>query len=286
MGWILLSLLAGFGDAISFAAIKKIKDLDSHSILALKFLISLPFLFIALPFYNWSTPGNVFYVIVAINAILIAISTYLMIKSIQSTPLSLSLPMLSFTPAFLLFSSYVMLRETPSKFGFAGVLLIVAGAYVIHLHHIRDGAFHPFKIMFHEKGIFYMLIVAFIFSFTANLAKIGITMTNPAQFMIISHTLISVFLILLFFKDIRKSSLKIKKNIKNLLLVGVSTAFMELMVAIAFLSAIVPYVISIKRSSIIFGVILGFLFFKEKNIVHSLIGTSIMLAGALLIVLL
>lgn len=44
-------------------------------------------------------------------------------------------------------------------------------------------------------------------------------------------------------------------------------------------------VISIKRLSIVFSVILGYLIFREKNINHRIIGAIIMLIGTAFIVL-
>ena len=48
---------------------------------------------------------------------------------------------------------------------------------------------------------------------------------------------------------------------------------------------LVSYVIAIKRLSIVFGVLFGYLIFKEKNIKERLAGASIMVAGAVLILL-
>lgn len=78
---------------------------------------------------------------------------------------------------------------------------------------------------------------------------------------------------------------EIKNNIKWILILGISTAVMEILIAIAVKFAIIPYIVSLKRTSVIFSVILGAYFFKEKNSRHSLAGALIMFAGALLITL-
>jgi len=48
---------------------------------------------------------------------------------------------------------------------------------------------------------------------------------------------------------------------------------------------IVSYVISIKRTSILFTVLFGFFIFKERNIRSRLMGAIIMILGVLLITL-
>jgi uncharacterized membrane protein len=47
----------------------------------------------------------------------------------------------------------------------------------------------------------------------------------------------------------------------------------------------VAYVIAIKRTNGMMSVLFGHFFFKEKNIKEKLLGSAIMLAGVLLIIL-
>ena len=51
----------------------------------------------------------------------------------------------------------------------------------------------------------------------------------------------------------------------------------------AIIMAIVPYVISIKRSSIVITVLFGHLFFKERGIKERLMGSILMVLGILFI---
>jgi len=54
---------------------------------------------------------------------------------------------------------------------------------------------------------------------------------------------------------------------------------------LAITLVIVPYMVSIKRTSSIFGVLYGKFMFKEKNIKQRFLGAAIMLIGAALIIL-
>jgi uncharacterized membrane protein len=54
-------------------------------------------------------------------------------KAIRVSPLSLTLPYLAFTPAFMIFSGYVFLNEMPNLWGIAGIVLTCAGGlFFIH----------------------------------------------------------------------------------------------------------------------------------------------------------
>ena len=85
--------------------------------------------------------------------------------------------------------------------------------------------------------------------------------------------------------DFNKKIEEIKSNLEYLALLGISSGFMMVVSAYAMLIAIVPYVISLKRSSAIFAIFFGYFYFNEKSIKNALIGTIIMLIGGILITL-
>ena len=284
MLWAFLSILAGLGDAISFASIKKLGKLNTHMKLLFYNLITLPFLLFGFLFYEIPSASSYFYIVVFINAIVWSIAIFLLMRSLETSDLSVSIPILSFTPIFLLLVSYILLKEFPSLQGLIGILIVVAGSYTLNISSIKSGYFEPIKSIFVKKG-FYMLIAAFLFSITASLAKIGINLSNPAYFMFVHYLFTSLILTTLFFNKINENKKQIKANFKYFLIIGISVAFSEILAATAFTLTIVPYVISLKRINVIFSVLIGFLLFKEKHFKESITGSIIMFIGALLITL-
>ena len=284
MIWVILSILAGLGDAISFALIRKLNKLDTYAKLAFYSLMALPFLLFGFLFYEVPSVSAYFYFIVIANVIVWSIAIFLLMKSLESSELSSSIPILSFTPIFLLLVSYMLLQEFPSSQGLLGILIIVIGSYILNISSIKSGYFEPIKSIFIKKG-HYMLIAAFLFSITASLAKIGINLSNPAYFMFMHYSFTSLVLTVLFFNKIKENRNQIKINFKYFLAIGIAVACSELLIATAIKFAIVPYVISLKRSSVVFSVLIGFLFFREKNFNQAVIGAIIMFIGALLITL-
>lgn len=285
MIWVLLSVLAGLGDAISYTSLKKLSNLDYILKLALFNLVVLPFLFLGFLFYDIPQVTFEFYIVVIINVIVWLIAMSLMIKSLQISGLSVSVPMLSFTPIFLLFVSYVLLKEFPTIYGLIGIFVIVIGSYILNISNAKEGYFEPFKEIFRSKGILYMLIAAFLFSITATLAKKGINLSNPAYFMIVHYLIASLILVIFLFKRLIGNIDIIKKNFKRLLVLGISTASSELLAATAFKFAIVPYVISLKRTNVIFSALIGIWFLKEKRPTAVILGVIVMFAGVVLITL-
>ena len=66
---------------------------------------------------------------------------------------------------------------------------------------------------------------------------------------------------------------------------GGATAVSELTMASALRLAIVPYTISLKRTSVLFSVLMGFTVLKEKNFAQTIAGAFIMFMGMLMITL-
>ncbi len=283
MLWAFLSIISGLGDAIMFAVMKKLKGANNSAVVWMQFAVASPFLAVFLYFdYPQRINADVYWIGV-LSGILLLLSSYLLVKAAQVSKLSASMPLLSFTPLFLILTSYFMLNEIPTKSGFFGILLIVLGAYIIHIKSHQKGFLAPFKVLVEDKGSFYILIVAFMWSVTANLFKQGIIDSNPIFFSMIVYAFISVILLPIVFT--KQNIRDIKSNFHMLIFLGLVSAFVVTTASYSMLVAIVPYVIALKRSSVIFAIFLGYFLFKEKGIKNALAGTIIMLIGGLLITL-
>jgi len=285
MIWVMLPIVAGFFDSIFYTALKKLSDLDTYSKIALLNIAALPFLALGFLFFNIPKVSGMFYLVTLINIALFFLAQILMIKSLKMSNLSVSIPMLSFTPVFLLLTSYLMLSEFPTLAGLLGVLLVVLGSYVLNIHEAKQGYLESIKSIFKNKGIFYMVIVAFLYSLCANLGKIGVNLSNPAYYMFMFYFIYSILLFIVFFKNIKSNIIVLRKNLNYFALAGFSTAASEILIGITYKYSIVPYIISLKRASILFSVLIGVFLFKEKNFKQAIIGSAIMLIGVLIITL-
>lgn len=285
MLWAVLSIVAGFGDATIFAITKKLKGVNKAIIIWMQVLIAVPFLLALLYFFQPDNVDSSTYAIGALLGILLLGNHYLLVSAAQIGSLSLSMPLLSTTPLFLLFTSYVMLGEFPTTLGVAGVFFIVTGAYVINIRKERKGLLAPFSLLISNKGSQLALLAAFVMSIMANLFKMGILSSSPIFFSTILHVYMAVLMTILVLMKYKEKMSQIKENAKLFTLLGLSTALMSAAAAFANLLAIVPYVVSLKRSSAFFSILYGKFLFGEDHLVHAIIGTAIMIVGGILIVL-
>lgn len=201
-------------------------------------------------------------------------------KAIKRSELSVTVPLITLTPLFMLLTSPIIIGEFPSALGVVGIVLIVAGTYISNISEDPKKIFAPFVSLVRNQGSRYMLLVAFIWSITANLDKIGVEETSPLYWAFTKDFVILFYLIPILAIKSKKPLLQIKNRKWPLLMVGFfkSTSVVTQMFAIQFL--LVPYVISIKRASSIFIILFAFLYMNErKNFRNRMIGIIVILLG-------
>ena len=307
MLWILLALLGAVTNASYFIIIKRyITRLDPKILTGVGFTCGGLVLFTVSAIREFPVIGQDFYSAVAVTAVLNIIGLSLIFKALSSSDLSLSIPMLSFTPVLLTGTSYLILNEVPSLFGFAGICIIVSGSYVLNISAEDEHFLDPVKSMLRNRGSWYMLIVAFLFAVSINFDKIAMLNSDPFFGMALTVLAIGVaFVLLSAYSLISGRNISLQKQADNAdpapvsgfpsfpyrkylalaVLIGVFVAIESASINVAYTLQIVPYVIAIKRLSIIFVVLCGTLVFSEHEIGKRLMGAALMVAGAIIILL-
>jgi uncharacterized membrane protein len=227
--------------------------------------------------------GNYFWHALFIGGILNTIAALLYMKAIKNSDLSLTIPMTTFTPLFLLATSPIILHEFPSIYGLIGIILIVIGSYTLNIKEKHKGFLAPFKALLRNDGPKLMLTVAFIWSITSNIDKIGIKNSSPIFWVISNMIFWSILLSIIMIIKSKKSIKNIPLNLKVLIPIGVFDGLAAITQMIAVNMTLVAYVISIKRTSSILSVLSGYFIFKEKNIKERLLGVVIMVIGVIFI---
>jgi uncharacterized membrane protein len=284
MTWFVLSFLTALCESLKDVFSKKgLANVDEFVIAwALRFF-ALPFLLPMLFFVKIPALGKQFWPALLIGGSLNVVTTILYMKAIKQSALSLTVPMVAFTPLFILVTSPLIVGEWPNFWGVLGVLLIVAGSYVLNLGERQRGCLAPFRALLQERGPRLMLITAFLWSITANFDKIGVRNSSPLFW---SITLAAFAVLVLFPVMLYQSQRAIKQipmRLRALLPIGFFGAMTAILQMTAISLTLVAYVIAIKRTSAVMSVVWGHLIFKEKGVKERLVGAGIMVVGVLLI---
>lgn len=281
--WVFYALLAAFTLATADAISKKAMGRTDELVIAwVRQGYSLPFLSISFLFINIPHLDRTFWLSLLFLVPMEVTAIILYVKAIKISPLSLTIPFMALSPVFIIFTAFLMLGELPDRSGFVGIFLIVAGAYILNVRATKEGFLGPLKAIKREKGSVLMIIVALIYSVTSTIGKIAIQHSSPVFFGAFYPLILTgVFSIILL-----TTKGKIQKVFSRPLIflcIGFFIAVMVLSHFTAISMADVAYMISVKRTSLIFSVIYGWLFFGEKHTGERLTGSVLMVTGVVLI---
>lgn len=283
MRWFYLSIFCAFSlataDVLSKKALVYTKE---SSISFIRFAFCLPPLYVMLLFNGIPVIKDGFWTVLILSTPLEIAAMMLYNRSIKISPLSLTLPFLAFTPVFLIFSAYLIIGEVPNAYGLIGIVLITVGGYSLNLD-MTKGIFYPFKAITKERGSLLMLIVAFLYSITSVFGKMMVDRADYAFTPAAYFTVVTLITgIIVYVKG--ESPLKgILTTNKPHLFIGIFSCLMIISHFMALSEAKVEYMISVKRSSMLFGIVYGALIFKEVDIRKRLVSAVIILVGIFLI---
>ena len=307
MLWVFLAVIGAISNAAYYVIIKNhITDRDPRILTALGFLISGVLLLVISAARGFPAIGPAYYGAVVISGILNIIGLCLIFRAMESSDLSLSMPMLSFTPVFLIGTSYLILHEVPSAAGVAGICIIVSGSYVLNISAGHGHFLDPVKSMIQNRGSWYMLIVAFLFAASINYDKIAMLNSDPVFGMAFTLLIISgafAVIVVISQKSAGRCPLppaerdparcgqltdpvfSLRPYLVPVILTGIFISAECVSINYAYTLQIAPYVIAIKRLSIIFMVLYGTIFCSENEIRTRLLGSVLMVGGAVIILL-
>lgn len=284
--WIIYALLTAFLLATSDALTKRVlASRDEYFVAWARLVFALPVFLICLLIVDIPHLNKNFWIATLCALPLEIITIILYTKALKISPISLTMPFLALTPLFLILTSYLIVGEKVSLTGSIGILLIAAGSYTLNINKAKDSLIAPVKAVFKEKGSVMMIIVAFIFSLTSSLGKMAIENSSPVFFGSFYFLLITfLFTPIAMAKNKNKIAIT-KKDIIPLIPIGIIYSLMIICNMYAMSLTKVAYMISVKRTSLLFSIFYGFLLFKEEKIRERALGGIIMFAGFVLIVL-
>jgi drug/metabolite transporter (DMT)-like permease len=287
MEWLPLALLSAFCIASADALTRKylqgyrarelvIVRFAMPGILLLPLLAMQPMPELPIEFWYWA----------AALVPLEVLAMLLYVQAIRDTSLTLTLPYLSFTPVFNTVTGYVLLGETVTLSGFSGIMLVVFGAWLLNIEHARGERFDalaPFRAIVSERGSRLMLITAALYSLTSVLGKGALAYTTPLFFGTMYYVVIGFAVVVVFsFGNRAAVNVLWRKPVAHMA-IGLFMSIMVLSHFYAIQYIEVAYMIAVKRSSLLFGMVYSVLLFHERARIEHFFAGAMMVAGVYLI---
>jgi len=285
----LFALTFALTSSIGVILAKKVmQNVNEKMFLLISSFFSIPLLFLLiLVFYQIPKIDLVFILSLLVSSGIGVVAALLAYKAIKESEISLVNPISAFNPVFTSIISFFTLKEVIGPKGAVGILLIVIGAYLLQASKLKEGVLAPIKALVGHKGIQMSFLAYFLWSITPIFEKTAIFHTSPSvppfASLVGGIMVVPVYLFLIR-KEVKSMFRQIRVNFKALLLIGILGAVGQASAFMAFSLTNLGFATAIFKLSMVFTVIFGWLFFKEKDIKNRLLGSLVMLLGAALLV--
>lgn len=284
--WIVYSVLCAISDSIASLTNKKLVS-KKHDPLALSLFIHgfgavsmlIIGLFIGEKILSLNLKAFLLLIITAASA---AAAGVILLYSLRKGDLSLIAPIQTITPLLILIIAIFFLHETPKPIGLLGIFLVVFGGIYLDKDPKEKLSSIMKRIVTYKPALLGVAAAA-LYALASVFDKGGLQLVSVGVWIIYVYFFIFLFILPIVLLKKRSEFVKLK-NHKTLLLsssiFSVAAIYLQLL---ALRTAMVTYVLSIKRVSSVFAVVLAYIFLDEKRALYRLRGAVVMVVGAILI---
>lgn len=296
-------------DAAARGAIK-LSRAHRLTLIAGGFFVAVPFYAVWLAFQGMPRIGPAFWPAIIFHLPLFVLANILIVEAHRSGPLIETVPYTALVPALQLVVTpaasalgIIKSTETPTWWGFLGVLIIATGVYLLNTREGQLGLLDPFKALMKKRGARLMFAVSVIFSVTSIADYVAFKNANVSFYLLVDHGLAGVATVLLAavywdFGRVSWKKLSPRGSARGIASYGllVTAAAIPHMMAFRWIP-VVPYVIAAKRAgAILFAVGLGLVLaaraktrerFAEEaeHLKFRIPGVLVIVAGMLIVIL-
>ncbi|MCF8038983.1 MAG: DMT family transporter [Desulfohalobiaceae bacterium] len=281
MFWLILSVATAFFNASAATVTKRyFSHLRPWEIGMIPTVYGGTICLVILPFIPVPPLDAAFWLAWSLSLPLLVTALFFQYWAIGLSPLSLTMPYLSFTPVFVIITGFVILGEVLNLWGLLGVVAIAAGGYVLNVEPGgRRGLADPVKAVFREPGSWRMLVTAILFSVCGVLGRLGVLHSSPLFFGLALYPALGAAFLLFGLISGRARLSSLWTNPGPALLAGSCLAVEVICHHLAISLTKAAYMLAVKRLNTLISVIYGGVVFREANIKVRLAGTVLMILG-------
>jgi len=216
--------------------------------------------------------------VIPLSGLVNSLGLVVVLKAFKTGDFSVAVPLRDLVPIFSFFWAVLILGETVTLSIVAATLLVVIGAILLHIKNRR--------IDIRSRSSLYAIIAALLASFSIITDKVINTHIEPIKAALIVYGMMFVFLISFTvisgkFPDFKTTVLRKWRSVVPIPLFAiVGTLGVYTALSLANVTLVSPLI----RIEVLFSVLAGGYFFKEKNMLFRLLGALFIFAGIFLII--
>jgi drug/metabolite transporter (DMT)-like permease len=288
MTWFILAFASALLSAAASITEKKalfgMRALDFSVVLALlNAVLALPLLLVV----DFSAVSADALMVLAGKNLLGSLAFLCMMMAIRNLELSGALPMMVLTPGFVALFAFLFLGEALSAVEIGGMLLLMAGTYVLEMK--SGDALAPLRVFLESRSHYPIVAALLLFTATSVLDRLLLTdlQLRPVPMMAFQQLFYAGYFIL--FAVIARRGVPALRNAARgngrwILLVALFTFGYRFAQIEATALAPVALVLVVKRLSVFIGAMAGGRLFNESHLLRKAIAIGILLVGVAMVV--
>lgn len=225
---------------------------------------------------------------ITLCVVLAVASNVLLVHALKSTDLSILGPVNAYKAVISLVLAVFVVGEIPTAMGVAGVLLILAGSGLVVDRLPNQPRHHAFLQFYRDRGIQWRLAALVLSATEAVYLKKALLLTSPLTtfvwWSILGVPLAATAILLLLRTETTHELGRFRQHWRTYLWLALTTGVMQLTTLLTFGKLPVGYSLALFQLSSLISVFLGYRYFREGHLRRRLLGSSVMVAGAFLIV--
>ena len=283
--WLLLALVAALCQVLRNTVMKRLgHSLDEYINVWGRFTFPLPF---AGPFVLWKgvpviKPG--FYTACACFAVSQTISTMALSKALKLSQISMVTALWKVSLLVLVVLGYFTLKEQPTGLGILGILISMAGVYLLNVNRAHIAWWAPLTVLFTDHGMRYTLLAALFFAPSVVTIKWAMQCSDQYTGTLGGYVAASLLVTPIVLTTSRRHFREIPRYWKAFVSFGLFASLTTVSQGTAYLMTLSSYVEAVKQVEILFALAIGTVLFHEKQTVRDIApGALVMLAGVVLL---
>jgi drug/metabolite transporter (DMT)-like permease len=212
----------------------------------------------------------------------------MLVAALRVADLSVLGPINAYKSVVSLLPGVVLLHEVPSRTATAGIGLVVAGSYFLVDKAVGEPGRNLFVRFFSGRGIQLRIAALVLSALEAVFLKKAVLASSAVVtfvfWCLLGAGVSAAVMAWMGIAKLREETARARENWKAVGLLTATTGLMQLTSLWTFTAMPVGNSLALFQTSTLVSVILGNRFFNEKHFWERMIGSGIMVAGAVLIV--
>ena len=283
--WLLLALVAALCQVLRNTVMKRLgHSLDEYINVWGRFTFLFPFagLFVLWKGVPVIKPG--FYTACACFAVSQTISTMALSKALKLSQISMVTALWKVSLLVLVVLGYFTLKEQPTGLGILGILISMAGVYLLNVNRAHIAWWAPLTVLFTDHGMRYTLLAALFFAPSVVTIKWAMQCSDQYTGTLGGYVAASLLVTPIVLTTSRRHFREIPRYWKAFVSFGLFASLTTVSQGTAYLMTLSSYVEAVKQVEILFALAIGTVLFHEKQTVRDIApGALVMLAGVVLL---